>query len=125
MGLKTKSYKVEDYNLTLPNAYAKITNVVIDKDGNATATFSIQQTREAAMNSAPLSVHNLDCKINKNLPIYEQIYAISKIFMFNGWEDDIVVELPEEVIPEYLPEEEKEIEHTEATAGSTNISEVE
>lgn len=126
MGLKTRAYKVEGYDLTLPSAYAKITNVVIDKEGNATATFFIQQSREATMNSTPLVIQNLDCKIDKNLPIYEQIYATSKIFMFKGWEDDIVVELPEEVIPEYLPpEKEKETEHTEAAAGGTNISEVE
>ena len=54
MGLKTTNYKVEDYNLVLPTAYAKITNIEISPDGDAFTTFAIQQTREDISNNKPL-----------------------------------------------------------------------
>lgn len=107
MGLKTTNYKVEDYNLILPTAYAKITNIEITPDGDASATFAIQQTREDVDNNTPLAELRLDCRIDKKLPIYEQIYTISKIFMFKDWEDDIVVEV-KEITPDYIEDEIKE-----------------
>lgn len=107
MGLKTTNYKVEDYNLVLPTAYAKITNIEITPDGDASATFAIQQTREDVDNNTPLAELCLDCRIDKTLPIYEQIYTISKLFMFKNWEDDIVVEV-KEITPDYIENETKE-----------------
>ena len=108
MGLKTTNYKVEDYNLVLPTAYAKITNIEISPDGDAFTTFAIQQTREDISNNKPLIELRLDCKINKSLPIYEQIYTLSKAFMFKDWEDDIV----EEIKPDYIEEEIPKTEET-------------
>lgn len=114
MGLKSHSYRVEEFGLTIPLAYAKITDIVIDAHGNASATFAIQQSRDKVDTTAPLEEKRLDCVINKDLPIYEQIYNISKIMMFKNWEDDIVVDVVEELTPEYaeptIKEEEKESE---------------
>lgn len=108
MGLKTTNYKVEDYNLVLPTAYAKITNIEISPDGDAFTTFAIQQTREDISNNKPLIELRLDCKIDKSLPIYEQIYTLSKTIMFKNWEDDIV----EEIKPDYIEEEIPKTEET-------------
>lgn len=113
MGLKTTNYKVQQFNLVLSEAYAKITDVIIDPKGNATATFAIQQSRDAVDHSAPLTKMRLNCQIDKDLPIYEQIYKTSKIMMFKDWEDDIVEEI-EVIEPDYVEEEEKEEEKTES-----------
>lgn len=109
MGLKTTNYKVQQYDLVLSDAYAKITDITIDHAGNATATFAIQQSRDAVSKSAPLMEMRLDCKINKDLPVYEQIYTLSKVFMFKDWEDDIVEEV-EVIEPDYIEEEASETE---------------
>ena len=111
MGLKTTNYKVEDYNLVLPTAYAKITNIEISPDGDAFTTFAIQQTREDISNNKPLIELRLDCKIDKSLPIYEQIYTISKAIMFKNWEDDIVEEV-EVIETDYIEEEIHKVEKT-------------
>ena len=128
MGLKSHSYRVEEFGLTIPLAYAKITDIVIDAHGNASATFAIQQSRDKINTTAPLEEKRLDCVINKDLPIYEQLYNISKIMMFKDWEDDIVVDIVEELIPEHNePDIEKEeiyVETNEGGQGET-IGEVE
>ena len=113
MGLKTTNYKLQQYDLVLSDAYAKITDIMIDHAGNATATFAIQQSRDAVSKSAPLMEVRLDCKINKDLPIYEQIYTLSKVFMFKDWEDDIVEEV-EVIEPDYIEEEIKPEEKIES-----------
>ena len=109
MGLKTHSYPISGFDLILPIAYAKITNITIDAEGNANAVFSIQQSREKVSSSEPLEEKTLECVINKELPIYEQIYKVSKIMMFKDWEDDIVVDVVEELEPDY-EEIESEVE---------------
>ena len=76
--------------MTLPNAYAKITNLTIDAEGNAIATFSVQQTRESINNNKSIEEKILHCQIDKSLPIYEQIYNTAKNFIFKNWKDDIV-----------------------------------
>lgn len=109
MGLKTHSYSVDDLGLTIPIAYAKITDITIDPDGNANAVFAIQQSREEVNTSRPLEEKRITCQIDKTLPIYEQIYNTAKVFMFKDWEDDIVVDVvvPE---PDYIEDETKESE---------------
>ncbi len=46
MGLKKTNYTIEEMGITIPTAYAQITNLFIDLSGEAHARFSIQQTRE-------------------------------------------------------------------------------
>ena len=58
-------------------------------DGTCYANFKIQQTR-SAMELEALDCVNIDCKVNKSLPIYEQVYSFAKETVFVGWEDDIV-----------------------------------
>ena len=90
MGLKTNNYKVNDINLTLPNAYAQITHISINLDGIASATFSIQQDRDMISVNDAIETKHIRCSVDKEQPIYAQIYINAKESIFEGWEDDIV-----------------------------------
>lgn len=90
MGLKTTNYEIKDLGLTVPTAYAQITSLFSDKDGNAYADLTVQQNREDIGIKAPFSKQSISCAIDKNLPIYTQIYNKAKEELFAGWEDDIV-----------------------------------
>lgn len=93
MGLKTANYEVENFGITLPTAYARLVNVDIDIDGKAIGKFEIHQTREDIENhKSPFNVIYTDYTINKEKPIYKQIYEKAKIEYFSNWEDDIVEE---------------------------------
>ena len=91
MGLKTTNYTVESLGITVPEAYAKIKNLSVNEEGIAIAQFFIQQTRED-MNLDPFKIENFRVKIDKDLPIFSQVYIASKEALFHGWEDDIVKE---------------------------------
>ena len=91
MGLKTTNYTVESLGITVPEAYAKIKNLSVNEEGIAIAQFFIQQTRED-MNLNPFKIENFRVKIDKDLPIFSQVYIASKEALFPGWEDDIVEE---------------------------------
>lgn len=45
MGLKTTNYKLKDFGITIPEAYARLTHVDINVEGRAFGTFEIHQTR--------------------------------------------------------------------------------
>lgn len=45
MGLKTTNYKLNSFGITLPEAYARLTNVTIDVQGKVFGIFEIHQTR--------------------------------------------------------------------------------
>ena len=90
MGLKTTNYHIEDIGITVPNAYAQVTHINVNLDGTATAMVQIQQTREDIGIKAPLSTEMLRCNINKDLPLYTQVYEAAKLNTFKDWEDDIV-----------------------------------
>jgi len=89
MGLKTTDYEIKKSGITVQEAYAQISQLSVTEDGTCYATFKIQQTRDA-MNLSALDRKSIVCKINKSLPIYEQVYVIAKDTDFVGWEDDIV-----------------------------------
>ena len=91
MGLKTIDYDIKKSGLTIPEAYAQIAQIELSEDGTCYANFKIQQTRDL-MNLDALDNVNVMCKIDKSLPIYEQVYNAAKETDFNGWEDDIVTE---------------------------------
>ena len=91
MGLKTTNYTIESLGITVPEAYAKIKNLSVNEDGVAMAQFYIQQSRED-MNLNPFRVINFRTEVNKDLPIFSQVYVASKEEVFTGWEDDIVTE---------------------------------
>lgn len=91
MGLKTTNYTIQSLGITVPEAYAKIKNLSVNEDGMAMAQFYIQQTRED-MNLNPFKIENFRVKIDKDLPIFSQVYVAAKEVVFPGWEDDIVKE---------------------------------
>lgn len=90
MGLKTNNYNIKDINVTIPEAYAQITHVYVGVDGVASATFAVQQSRDMIMTNEAIETKNIRCTINKEQPIYSQIYIKAKEELFKGWEDDIV-----------------------------------
>ena len=91
MGLKTSNYKVDNMNLTLPTAYAQIVHMSVDLDGTAGALFAIQQNRDMVSSSEAIETKHIRCSIDKEQPIYAQIYTRAKETIFDGWEDDIVI----------------------------------
>lgn len=89
MGLKTTDYKIERNGIKVPEAYAQINQLSVTEDSTCYATFKIQQTRDA-MELDALDYVNVQCNVNKSLPVYEQVYNFAKETEFVGWEDDIV-----------------------------------
>lgn len=92
MGLKTTNYKVNEFDITLDTAYAQISNLNVSLDGEAHCIFEIQKDRESIGNKKYFETKIFNCKIDKTLPIYEQIYVAAKEDIFAGWEDDIIFE---------------------------------
>lgn len=90
MGLKTNNYHVDDINVTLPEAYAQITHISVNFDGTANAMFAIQQSRDMISANEAIDTKHLRCSINKEQPIYAQVYTKAKEELFKDWEDDIV-----------------------------------
>jgi hypothetical protein len=107
MGLKTTNYTVSDIGITIPNAYARVTNINVGLDGAATAIMEIQQTRSDVGSKPALSIEMVRCDIDKDLPLFEQIYEAAKLDKFNEWDDDIVEEV---IVPEEEPVEEPNTE---------------
>ena len=90
MGLIKKNYVVKDLGIELPEVYAQITNIVVDKSGAAHSVFAVQQTRADIGNKKNLDTISYSCVVDKDLPTYRQIYEKAKDEIFVGWEDDIV-----------------------------------
>lgn len=90
MGLKTNNYNIDGINLTLPTAYAQITHISINLDGTANAMFAIQQNRNMISTNNAIETKHISCSIDKEQPIYSQIYIKAKETLFEGWEDDII-----------------------------------
>lgn len=106
MGLKTTNYTVRDLGLIIPTAYARLAYVNVDEEGRASGSFAIHLNREDFMERKPIEVIPYEYIIDKNQPIYTQIYEHGKIQYFSGWEDDIVEEEPLEADPQMEIEEE-------------------
>lgn len=92
MGLKTTNYEVKELGITVPTAYAQITNLFVNKYGTVQAEISVQQTREDVVCNNALETKNLRYDIDKTKHIYTQVYKKAKEELFAGWEDDIVDE---------------------------------
>jgi len=90
MGLKTTNYNIPKLGITISNAYAKITNVLINNSGRADYTISIQQERSDIGVKQDLDRKSYSLPIDKTLPIYDQLYTYAKTHGFENWEDDIV-----------------------------------
>lgn len=98
MGLMTNNYTLTQSNLTIPFAYARITSLSIQDSNWANATLSIQQSREDTKMYRPLATYDFSAPIDKNLPIYTQLYNILKTSYCKGWQDDIVEEEEQDII---------------------------
>lgn len=92
MGLKTTNYEAKEFGIVLPTAYARLTRIGVDVDGEAYGTFEIHQNREDIDVKSPFERQFLNCKVDKDLPIHRQMYKIAKEELFIDWEDDIVEE---------------------------------
>ena len=90
MGLKTTNYEAKDFGIILPTAYARLTNVNVDLSGAAFGIFEIHQSREDITTKSPIERKNLNCIINKDLPLHKQMYEVAKEELFADWTDDIV-----------------------------------
>jgi hypothetical protein len=75
----------------LPTAYAQITHISLNAEGIANAIFVVQQNRDMISTSQPVETKHIRCLIDKEQPIYAQVYIQAKTELFEGWEDDIVV----------------------------------
>lgn len=123
MGLKTTNYYVKSLGLTLPEAYALISDLRIMRD-NACATFVVQSTRNAAANCKPLETVTVKFKIkDKSANLFEAAYLQAKKTVvidrwspsrmsrvptevsgpFTGWDDDIV-NSSDEIYPDNIIE---------------------
>lgn len=90
MGLKTTNYEAKKFGIVLPTAYARLASVNININGDAFGIFEIHQSREDITNKTAFDKKHISCMIDKDLPVYEQIYNAAKEQIFDGWEDDIV-----------------------------------
>ena len=90
MGLKTNNYTVSTLDVTIPTAYAIVSDLYVDKSGNGKAVFEIQQSRENALGLAPLESVEVNFTADKTGKVYEQAYAAGKAQKFSAWQDDIV-----------------------------------
>lgn len=93
MGLKTTNFNMKQFGITIPNAYARLTHLNVDLEGQAFGIFEIHQNREDFTITRPLDSKQLSCKINKDEPLYEQMYIKAKEQLFPDWEDDIIEEI--------------------------------
>ena len=88
MGLIKKDYTIN--GVVLPNAYAMIGKVKINKNNTSYTEFNIHTSRENNVNELPLQKVGFFCEIDRNQSVYEQIYIKAKEDIFKDWQDDIV-----------------------------------
>ena len=77
MGLKKQNYKIKQYDITIPWAYAIIRKITIDGN-NGTAEFAIQETREAAKFKEPFEKVVVNFVVNRNESPYVTAYNKAK-----------------------------------------------
>lgn len=75
MGLKTTYYISKSTGVTLVKAYAKLSNLIIEKDDRVRAIFVVQSSRENANNLQPIDKVEInfiwDRKVNPVKEAYE------------------------------------------------------
>jgi hypothetical protein len=78
MGLKTTNYIVKDLGITLPTAYAKITEISLSPSDWVNATFIIQSDRENTSKLKPIEVIKISFKWDRKTNIVETAYNLAK-----------------------------------------------
>ena len=100
MGFKRKNYEVKRLGTTLPEAYAILDKIRMEKN-SIEATFAIQACRDSARNLEPFETVKVYCAWVRNRDIAETVYEAAKTKIvdgveikgvFDGWEDDIVID---------------------------------
>ena len=110
MGFKTTNYEIKKLGQTIPEAYAMLYKTHQEHNSIA-ATFAIQSSRENIDKLEPLETRKIHVVWDRKTPIQEAIYNAAKTRtieyvdeetgeqvsyeikgIFDGWEDDIVVE---------------------------------
>lgn len=111
MGLKTTNYTVSKLGITIPEAYAMIDRMTVEKS-SVRVRFSIQSTRENTKKLAPIETVEMHFVWDRQSDLAKTAYAEAKalreekqlneetkqmetIFVaapFYGWEDDIQTE---------------------------------
>ena len=77
MGLKWSNFRIEELNLTLPEAYAVVKNLTVNGD-RGTAIIAIQQSRELALNKKAFIEVPVKFTVDRNENPYETAYKIAK-----------------------------------------------
>lgn len=111
MGLKFNYYTAKSTGVVLPNAYAILTNLILESDNRVRAIFSIQASREYVKNYKPLDrvevKFDWDRKTDLSTMAYtkakEQVLTVeeyneqtgevvekTEYGTLYGWQDDIV-----------------------------------
>ena len=90
MGFIKTNHEIEDMGIVLPKAYAQIDHISVNINGDASVLFVIQQSREDISVKEHIDTISYRCTIDKDLPVYKQIYEKAKEEIFIDWEDDIV-----------------------------------
>lgn len=90
MGLKKNNYMVKSLGVIIPTAYAQITELTVDNNNNANAIVQVQRNRDAIKEFDAYDIICYSCKVDKSIPVHEQVYNSLKENLFLGWEDDIV-----------------------------------
>lgn len=111
MGLKTTNFYLEERKETLPEAYALIRSISVDKTGHGVAIVAIDRSRDLAKDAsvrplAEIEVHFITNRKNDREVVYKKIstpYMVKKFNketkkveevevypMFYGWDNDIV-----------------------------------
>ena len=90
MGLKKDNYIIEKLNIEISPAYAMVGRIEIENN-SVIAEMKIHKTREDLEKYEPLESIYITCNLDRNKPVYEQIYNEAKNGLFKEWENDILV----------------------------------
>lgn len=111
MGLKSNYYTSKSTGVVLPNAYAILTNLILESDNRVRAIFSIQASREYVKNYKPLDRVEVKFDWDRKTDLSTMAYTKAKeqVLTFEeyneqtgevverteygtlyGWQDDIV-----------------------------------
>jgi len=76
MGLKTNNYVSKSTGIVLPEAYAGLTNLIVEKDNRVRAIFGIQSSRTCLSQYTPIDTYEInfewDRKTDPAVMAYEQ-----------------------------------------------------
>jgi hypothetical protein len=78
MGLKTTNYTTKKTNVLLPEAYAILRTLVVEKDSSARAVFAIQNSRESATVNEPLEKVEVNFIWDRKADLASSAYEAAK-----------------------------------------------